>query len=259
MDEITLLKTGAHELGVELSDAGLDAFRVYLSELLKWNLKVNLTSITRPREIVVKHFLDSLALCRILPADGFSAVDIGSGAGFPGLAVKAAVPGMKLTLVEPAHKKASFLRAAFRLMGLSDVSVVESRVEAILPPPSAPLPVDAREPADEATKRLIDRRDKLRRLPGHASDQYSVTSALSSSLIGNFDIVFSRAFKGLAELLPLAYPLLKAGGSVAVSLGPGTEIRVPVGWEVLRAEDITLPFSDYKRTLMLIGRGETPA
>jgi 16S rRNA (guanine527-N7)-methyltransferase len=207
MDEIDLLKSGARELGVGLMPAQQGAFRLYLSLLLKWNAKVNLTAITGPRDVVIKHFLDSLSLCRLLPAGQFRAADIGSGAGFPGLALKVALPDIVLTLIEPAHKKAAFLKEAARLMALKGVSVLESRAEAMG--------------------------------PGYEN---------------SFDILFSRAFKAPADLLPLAGALLRPGGSVALSLGPGTETRVPAGWEVLRREEITLPFSDYKRTLVLIAK-----
>src|SRR5512143_2884015 len=105
-----MLIDGAQALDVRLDKPQAGAFQVYLAELLKWNARINLTSVTDPREVVVKHFLDSISLCPLLPGGPFTAADIGTGAGFPGLAIKVVRHDMEITLIEPAHKKASFLR-----------------------------------------------------------------------------------------------------------------------------------------------------
>jgi 16S rRNA (guanine527-N7)-methyltransferase len=129
MDLKKLLTDGARELGVPLSEGQADAFMLYLRELRKWNQKTNLTAIEDPKEIVIKHFLDSLSLIKILPEDAKTAADIGSGAGFPGIPIKIAVPDLIIASVDPAHKKAAFQRHIIRLLGLEDIRVVEARVE----------------------------------------------------------------------------------------------------------------------------------
>jgi len=131
MDLKKLLTDGARELGVPLSAGQTGAFMVYLSELRKWNRKTNLTAIEDPKEIVVKHFLDSLSLIKILPDGAKTAADIGSGAGFPGIPLKIAVPGLSITSVEPAHKKAAFQRHIIRLLGIEGIRVVEAKVEEV--------------------------------------------------------------------------------------------------------------------------------
>ncbi len=286
------LSDGAEALGFPLSDEEMRLFGLYIEELLKWNAKVNLTAITEPDEIIIKHFLDSLALLRILPDFGqgpppakahghaarmapprpapvsrtdtgqaaqkfqkagrdhdagldvlarrgsqasgacipetsgsdssrtapvgltfgrFTACDIGSGAGFPGLALKIVLPEMDIALVEPARKKAAFLRHVIRTLGLSGARVMEARVEGLKNP--------------------------------------------------SFDMAFSRAFKSLGELLKLAAPILKdrgrptGGGCVAQSLSlqdaEALNRNLP-GWEIAREEEITLPFSDIRRRLILL-------
>lgn len=129
MDEREVLKRGSERLGVPFAPAHADAFSLYLSELLKWNAKVNLTAITGPEEVAVKHFLDSLSLFRLLPEGSFSAADVGAGAGFPGLPLKLVRPDMALTLIEPARKKAAFLKSIARALGLAGVMVFEKKVE----------------------------------------------------------------------------------------------------------------------------------
>ena len=108
---------------------------LYLSELRKWNQKTNLTAIEDPRDIVIKHFLDSLSLLRILHPDAKNAADIGSGAGFPCIPVKIAMPGLAITSVEPAHKKAAFQRHIIRLLGLEGIRLDEAKVETVVAGP----------------------------------------------------------------------------------------------------------------------------
>ena len=97
--------------GFPLEPVQLDQFVIYWRELKRWNARMNLTSIRGDQEIIVKHFLDSLSVLQyfdIQPED--SVIDIGTGAGFPGLPIKIYIPDIKLALVEPSLKKVSFLR-----------------------------------------------------------------------------------------------------------------------------------------------------
>ena len=97
--------------GFPLEPAQVDQFVTYWTELKRWNSRMNLTSIRGDQEIIVKHFLDSLSVLQcfdIKPGD--SVIDIGTGAGFPGLPIKIYIPAIKLVLVEPSLKKVSFLR-----------------------------------------------------------------------------------------------------------------------------------------------------
>ncbi len=120
------LVEGAAELGVSLSDNQVALFLLYLEELKRWNKKVNLTGLTEDKEIIVKHFLDSLACGRAIERpDDSSLLDVGSGAGFPGLPLKIVHPEMDLTLLEPSQKKTAFLRhmiGTLRLVGVRTIS-----------------------------------------------------------------------------------------------------------------------------------------
>src|SRR5581483_1522907 len=99
-------------------------------ELIRWNRRVNLTAIREEREIVVKHFLDSLFPLTLLnPSEGARWIDIGSGAGFPGLVLKIARPHLEMTLVESAQRKATFLHHIIGTLGLTGVSVIHDRLE----------------------------------------------------------------------------------------------------------------------------------
>lgn len=96
----------------------LDQLSLYLDLLLKWNVRTNLTSIRTPAEIVTRHFGESLFAARHLP-ECSTLLDLGSGAGFPGLPIQLAHPGLRVTLAESQSKKSAFLREAVRTLGLS--------------------------------------------------------------------------------------------------------------------------------------------
>lgn len=125
-----LLATTAAAWGMPLSPAQLDQFAIYAAELRRWNEQVNLTTITDERGIVTRHFLDSLRCARSWGAAPQSLVDIGAGAGFPGLPLKILRPELRLTLVESIAKKAAFLRHMVNTLGLTDVEIIIARAEA---------------------------------------------------------------------------------------------------------------------------------
>jgi 16S rRNA (guanine527-N7)-methyltransferase len=121
-DPIALLQDGAAALGLELTAAAREQFLFYLTELKRWNARVNLTGLKTDKDIVVKGFLDSLAVLPFL-GEPASLADLGSGAGFPGLALKLARPELALTLVEAREKKAAFLEYVMACLRLTDVAV----------------------------------------------------------------------------------------------------------------------------------------
>lgn len=120
-------------IGVQLSTDQVNAFQIYESELIYWNSQFNLTAIREPEEIRIKHFLDSLTCLLALDLQRFpeSMVDIGTGAGFPGIPLKIIRPRLRLTLVESVHKKANFCEHIIAKLGLKDVTVISKRAEVV--------------------------------------------------------------------------------------------------------------------------------
>lgn len=148
------LDAGLTALGVaapELAERLLD----YLGLLQRWNRTYNLTAIRDPREMLVKHVLDSLAMAPYV-TDGRLA-DLGTGPGLPGIPLALARPGLQVSLVESNGKKARFLREAVRQLGLGNARVLESRAEAVAEPGAF----------EQITARALDRLDGILRVGGH--------------------------------------------------------------------------------------------
>ena len=126
---------GAAALSIPLDDAQAAQFRRYRDELAAWNRRVNLTAVTDPDEVVAKHFLDSLSVAAAVSdgerAHGLRLLDLGSGAGFPGIPLKIAFPQWRVALLEATGKKAAFLEHVIGALALEGASVVTGRAETV--------------------------------------------------------------------------------------------------------------------------------
>ncbi len=125
-----LLISGSRSFDVELSPLQTGAFARYLSLLSFWSTRLNLTAIREEESVVRLHFIDSLSVVRLLSPAG-NLLDVGSGAGFPGIPIKLALPDKPVYLVEPRRKRANFLRHVTRELKLTGVHVIENRVESL--------------------------------------------------------------------------------------------------------------------------------
>lgn len=172
-------------MGLNLSPAQVSAFESYTDELLIWNAQFNLTAITEPEQVEVRHYLDSLALLPSLAAlEGITvsallarpvrAVDVGAGAGFPGLALRIVWPRLRLCLIEATAKKVRFLEHITARLGLSDVQLLHGRAEEL---------------------------------------------ALRAPQRASYDLVLARAVAPLPTLMEYLLPLAKRGGRVVAYKG----------------------------------------
>lgn len=130
MNPKSLLLESAQALGIALSEAQTDQFMQYLSLLLEWNEKMNLTAITDPVEVVQKHFIDCISVLPHLDLQGGETmIDVGTGAGFPGVPLKIANPALQVTLLDALQKRLTFLDTLTQSLDLYDVTLVHSRAE----------------------------------------------------------------------------------------------------------------------------------
>jgi len=124
-----LLRSAIAGLRLDLGSQQFAQFAAHFSLLLRWNEKINLTSVRKPEEIATRHFEESLFLATLLPPPAGLLVDIGSGAGFPGLPLKIVWPSVNAVLLEPNNKKATFLKEVIRHCGLEGIKVRTERLE----------------------------------------------------------------------------------------------------------------------------------
>jgi 16S rRNA (guanine527-N7)-methyltransferase len=200
------LRTGIAQLGLSLDEATVGQLLRYLAGLIKWNQAYNLTAVRDPEQMVVKHLLDSLAVVPFIKAG--SVIDVGTGAGLPGM-ILAIVDGgeqLAVTLLDANGKKTRFLKQMAAELQLRRVSVVQARVEE------------------------------------HA---------------GHYDIVTSRAFASLADMVNWTAHLPGEGGCFLAMKGqrPDAEIAaLPAGFAVTAVDRLVVPFLDEERHLVRIER-----
>lgn len=116
------------ELGIKLSKEQAEMFFYYMNLLLEWNEKINLTAITEEKEVIVKHFVDSLTIAKYIP-EGASLVDVGTGAGFPGIPLKIIRDDLKITLLDSLQKRINFLDVVIKELNLENIDTIHARVE----------------------------------------------------------------------------------------------------------------------------------
>ena len=217
--------------GMKLSDDQTAQFQSYQDLLLEWNQKINLTTITDPEEIALKHFADSLSVAPFIhnafksEAMRFpdcSLIDVGTGAGFPGIPLKIVYPGISLTLMDSLNKRIAFLDAVIHALSLKDCKTVHSRAE---------------------------------------------DGARNAAYREKFDIAIARAVAGMPVLCEFCLPYVKIGGIfIAMKSNVKEELEAAkyaislLGGEIEACHEFLLPESDISRTIVIIRKkSKTPS
>lgn len=128
--DLTKLSLGFKELEIHATEDQLLQFDMYISLLIEWNKKMNLTAIVQPERIIIEHFLDSLSILKESKIEDYgSIIDVGTGAGFPGIPIKIMKPNINLVLLDSLKKRTEYLKAVRKELGLGDVKIIHTRAE----------------------------------------------------------------------------------------------------------------------------------
>ena len=213
-------KTGLEALGICLNEFQLKQFMRYYALLVEWNSFMNLTAITEYEEVCMKHFLDSLSLCKALDCtQELTVIDVGTGAGFPGIPLKIAFPNLSITLLDSLGKRVNFLKEVIGALGLEGIEAIHGRAEDYAKPNLL------REQFDVCVSRAVANLSSL--------SEYCIPYVKVGGLF------ISYKSEKLAEE--------KAAAEHAVSL---------LGGEFLEQVEFFLPNSDIYRNLVVIKKGK---
>ncbi len=227
-NQLELLRYMAREsLDIELTDAHLIQFSVYIDLLLEWNERINLTAITEPGDIIIKHFLDSLVFVKWLEKyypqqQEILLGDLGTGAGFPGIPIKILLPRINVVLIDALAKRINFLNKVSLSLNLLGVETYHARAED------------------------FGRDLKYR---------------------GTFDLIVARAVAGLPVLLEYSSPLLKVGGRFFAAKGLDPESEILAAQKAMQILNCEVEYfakyrladgADYRSLLIIKKTGPTP-
>ena len=130
MNNLEILKTGIENFGLEATEEKLQNLKKYREILVEWNKVMNLTGIEEEREVYIKHFLDSIsAVSKGYIKNGMSLIDVGTGAGFPGMPLRICLPELKVTLLDSLNKRINFLQEVANQIDIDDIEFIHGRAE----------------------------------------------------------------------------------------------------------------------------------
>ncbi len=215
------LKRKAKQIDIFLEEKQIEKFYQYMNLLLEWNEKMNLTAITDPKEIILKHFIDSLTMANKVK-EGETLIDVGTGAGFPGIPLAIVKQEVKITLLDSLNKRVHFLQEVIQVLQLNNIRAVHARVEEFAKNKKE------REQYDIATSRAV--------APLNVLSEY------------------------LLPLVKIGGKCVCMKGSNIEEIKQAEKAVTLLGGEIKQIEEITLPESDMKRHIILLEKiKQTPS
>ncbi|WP_080066627.1 16S rRNA (guanine(527)-N(7))-methyltransferase RsmG [Ruminiclostridium hungatei] len=217
-----LLKAGALHYGKDLSERQISQFFIYMELLKEWNQKMNLTAITDDREIVVKHFIDSMSILPHIKDEKLRLIDVGTGAGFPGIPLKIINPDLDVTLLDSLDKRVKFLNEVIKAAGISGNNEIS----------------------------------EIKAVHGRAEDY-----GMNPQHREKYQIAVARAVANLPVLLEYCLPFVKINGIFIAMKGSNTEeidnsVKALdiLGGKITKIENLELPATNIERNVVVVGK-----
>lgn len=211
----TLLKNACNELNLKIDDNQIDEFLKYKQLLLEWNEKINLTAITDDKEIILKHFVDCLTVCKFIDFNNKTFIDVGTGAGFPALPIKIFCKSSAPTLLDSLNKRINFLKTVGNELNLQNITYIHSRAE------DAGQEISFREKYDFCVSRAV----------------------ANLSVLAEFDLPFVKVG---GYFIALKGPLLDN------EIIDANKAITTLGGIIEKVETIKIPFTDIEHKLVFI-------
>lgn len=209
-----LLQNAALKFDISLNEEQTEKFFIYKDLLKDWNQRMNLTAIEDDREIIIKHFIDSISICPLIKDKGSKIIDVGTGAGFPGIPVKIVYPNLEVKLLDSLQKRIGFLNEVIERLDLKNISAVHSRAEEM------GQQKDYREMYDISTARAV------------ANLPVLLEYCLPFVKVGGYFIAMK--------------------GSSVDELGSSKKALDELGGKIEEVMEFNLPFSDIKRNVVVV-------
>ncbi|WP_026476764.1 16S rRNA (guanine(527)-N(7))-methyltransferase RsmG [Alkaliphilus transvaalensis] len=216
MDLKEMLKVGCNQLRVDVNEGQIDQLLTYKDILLEWNQKMNLTAIEEDRDVIIKHFLDSITCLKVkeLKNDG-KLIDVGTGAGFPGIPLKVCLPNLEVTLLDALNKRLTFLKEVSTQLNLSKIEFAHGRAE-----------------------------DYGQDLAYREQYDYAIARAVASlNVLAEYCLPFVKVG---------GFFICQKGPLVSDELKDADKAIKILGGEVVEKMDIQLPFSDINHRIVVI-------
>jgi 16S rRNA (guanine527-N7)-methyltransferase len=224
--KVDKLINGVNKLGIQVTQTQLALFEKYYSELIDWNRKVNLTSILAYDNVQIKHFLDSLTILPLIERTHIKIIDVGSGAGFPGIPIKIVYPELSLTLLDSIGKKTAFLKHLCSVLHLQDTHIVSGRAEEVA------LKKDYREQFDVVVTRALARLST------------AVELTIPFCILGGI-CIYQKKGEILSEINEAMYAISTLGGQIreikSISLSELDDNRVLIIIEKVKSTPLNYP------------------
>ncbi len=214
----TNLINSSNELGIKLNKNQINNFEKYMQLLIEWNKKINLTAINTPEDIVLKHFIDSLTILKYINKEE-KVIDVGTGAGFPGLPLKIAIPELAVYLADSLNKRINFLNIVIDELRLNNIQTIHTRIE------------------DLGQNKLY--REKF--------------DVVTSRAVASFNILLEY----MLPLLKIGGKCICMKGSNIEEINNSKKALEILGGEIENIEELELPFSDIKRNIIVVKKIKT--